>query len=104
MWTAWKGSKQLHFAFNLVAMAIVVDVTLLSGQRLALEADLTASVQSLAERAQKALGVGRGRPFSSSGSVLDKDLELGEAKVHNGDCLTLQVDTVRIHEFRGHPG
>ena len=37
-------------------MAIVVDVTLLSGQRVSLEADLTASLQSLAERAQLAAG------------------------------------------------
>ena len=79
---------------NLVAMAIVLDVTLISGQRVSLEADLTASVQSLAERARRALGVGRGRLFSSSGSVLDSDAQLGAAKLQTGDCLTLQVRIV----------
>ena len=72
-------------------MAIVVDVTLISGQRVSLETDLTASVQSLTERARRALGVGRGRLFTSFGSALDGDTKLGEAKLQTGDCLTLQV-------------
>ena len=98
---AWKGSKELHVAFNLVAMTIVVDVTLISGQRVSLEADLAASVQSLAECAQRAPGVGRGRLFSSSGSVLDGDAQLGAAKLQTGDCWTLQVGTVRKrHNFQ----
>ena len=78
-------------------MAFVVDVTLISGQRVSLEADLTASVQSLAERARRALGVGRGRLFSSFGSILDGDTQLGAAKLQTGDCLTLQVGKARIH-------
>ena len=45
-------------------MAIVADVTLISGRRVSLEADLTASGQDLAEHAGRALGVGRGRLFS----------------------------------------
>ena len=77
-------------------MAIVVDVTLISGQRVSLEADLSASVQSLAECAGRALGVGQGRLLSSSGSILDRDTKLGEAKLQTGDCLTLQVGAVRI--------
>ena len=89
-------NQHLDGALDLVAMAIVVDVTLLSGQRVSLEADLTASVQSLAERAQRALGVGRGRLLSSSGRVLDGDQKLGAAKLQAGDCLTLQVGTVRL--------
>ena len=53
---AWKGFKQPHFASKFVAMAIAVEI---SGQKVSLEADLTESVQSLAERARKALGVGQ---------------------------------------------
>ena len=89
MSAAWslKGSKELRFA---------VDVTLISGQRVSLEADLAASVHSLAERARRELGVGRGRLFSSYGSVLDGDAKLGEAKLQTGDCLTLQVGALRI--------
>ena len=79
-------------------MAIVVDVTLISGQSVSLEADLTASVQSLAEHARRALGVGRGRLFTSFGSVLDGDMKLGAAQLQTGDCLTLQVGTVRIRD------
>ena len=89
---------------NHVAMAIVVDVTLISGQRVSLEADLTASVQSLAESARRAMGVGRGRLFSAAGSILDGDTTLGAAKLQTGDCLTLQVGTIRIHGGSGHPG
>ena len=96
MKVAWKVSKELHFAFNLVAMAIVVDITLLSGERVSLEADLTTLVRSLADCARGALGVGRGRLFSSSGSVLDVDAQLAAAKLQTGDFLTLQVGTVRI--------
>ena len=79
-------------------MAIMVDVTLISGQRVSLETDLTASVQSLAERARKVLGVGRGRLLSSSGAVLDGETQLGAAKLQTGDCFTLQVGAVRIHD------
>ena len=89
---ASKGSKELHVAFNLVVM-----VALIRGQRVSLEADLTASAQSLAERARTALGVGRGRLFSSSCSILDGDAKLGGAKLQTGDCLMLQVGTIRIH-------
>ena len=77
-------------------MSIVVDVTLISGQSVSLQTDLTASVQSLAESAPRALGVSRGRLFSSCGSILNGDTKLGEAKLQTGDCLTLQVGTVRI--------
>ena len=84
------------FTFHLVALAIDVDVTLISGQSVSLKADLTASVQSLAERARRALGVGRGRLSTSSGSVLDGDMQLGAANLQTGDCLTLQVGTMRI--------
>ena len=87
---------EIHFALNLVAMSIDVDVTLISGQLVSLKADLTASVQSLAVRARRELGVGRGRLLTSSGSVLDGDSQLGAAELQTGDCLTLQVGTVRI--------
>ena len=46
-------------------MSVVVDVALISGRRVASEADLDASVESLKRRAQKALGVGTGRLLNS---------------------------------------
>ena len=78
-------------------VGIVVDVAVMSAQKVSPESDLTASVQSLAERAQRALGVVHGRLFSLHLSFLDGDLELGTAKLQNGDCLTLQAGTPRIH-------
>ena len=84
-----KRISEASFTFHFVAMAIVVDVTLISGQRVSLEADLIASVQSLAESARRAPGVGRGRLFSASGSILDADAQLGAAKLQTGDCLML---------------
>ena len=91
-----KGLSSFISLFHRVPMAMVVDVSLISGRRVSLEANLPASVQSLAERARRALGVGLGRLFSSSGNVLEGELQLGAAKLQTGDCLTLQVGTVRI--------
>ena len=82
-------------------MAIVVDVTLISGKRVSLEADLNDSVQSLAKRARTALGVGHGRVLSSSGSFLDGDMTLGTARLQTGECLTLQVGTGRVRDGNG---
>ena len=73
MRVARRGSKKFHAAFDLGAMAIVVDMILISGRRVSLEACLTDSVYSLAERARRELGAGRERLFASSGSVLDGD-------------------------------
>ena len=80
MQLAWNGLKELHFLLHVVAMAVVVDVTLFSGQTVSLKADLTASVQGLAEHARRELGVGRGRLFTSSGNALDGNMKLGAAK------------------------
>ena len=74
-----------------------MDVTLFSGKKVSLEADLTGSVQSLAKRARTELGVGHGRLFTSSGIALDGNAKLGEAKLVTGDSLMLQVGTIRIH-------
>ena len=82
-------------------MAIIVDVTLISGKGVSLEADLNVSVQSLAERTRGALGVGHGRLFTSSGNVLDGDTQLGAAKLQASDCLMLQVGAVRIRSGNG---
>ena len=77
-------------------MAIIVDVTLISGRRVSLEADFIHSVQGLASCARRALGVGRGRLFSSSGSVLHGAAQLGAAKLQTSDCLALHMRRMRI--------
>ena len=70
-------------------MAIVLDVTLISGRRVSLEAGLGSSVR-------RALGVGNGRLFNSSGLLVDGDATLEAAGFQTGDCLTLQVGKVQI--------
>ena len=52
-------------------MPIHVQVGLLSGRAATVEADLDEEVGSLKRRAEKALGVGRGRLMDSSGSILE---------------------------------
>ena len=60
-------------------MAIVVDVELMRGKRVSLEADLTASVHCLKKGARRALGVGPARLCSPSGKV--DDTKLGTASL-----------------------
>ena len=52
-------------------MAIVLEVTLISGRRASVEADPDASVESFKQQARAALGVSKGRLLTSSGTVLD---------------------------------
>ena len=77
-------------------MALLVHVTLISGKSVSLEADLDDPVASLKRRAERAFGVGKGRLFNSSGSVLDGDGTLGRAGLQTGDSLTVQVSKVQI--------
>ena len=80
--------------FSLVAMALVLDLTLTSGKRASLEADLDASVD-LQKLARRALGVGKGRLVNSFGSVLGGDSTLSEAGLRTGDRLTLHIGRVQ---------
>ena len=77
-------------------MAIIVDVTLISGRRVSLKADFDASLQSLTKRERRALRVSNGRLFSSSGTFLDGDTRLRAARFQIGGCLTLQVGQMHI--------
>ena len=63
------------------AMAVVLEVILMSGKRASLEADLDALVESLKPRAQRALGVGKGRLFNPFESLLDGNATLETAVV-----------------------
>ena len=77
-------------------MAVVVDVALISGRKVSLEADLDASVQSLKRRAQEPLGVGKCRLLNASGSNLEGDAKLVAAGWQMGDFLTLQIGGIQI--------
>ena len=77
-------------------MSIRVEVGLLSGRRVTVDADLNEEVGTLKRRAQIALGVGRGRLVGSSGSVLDASSPIKRARLQNGDSLTLHITRVQV--------
>ena len=78
-------------------MSITVEVGLLSGKTVSVEADLNEEVGKMKRRAQIALGVGRGRLVGASGSVLDASSTIKRARLQSGDCLTLHVNRVTVH-------
>ena len=81
-------------------MSVSVAVHLLSGKSASLEVEADASIESLKDRAQSALGTGRGRLLNSSGEVLDGAQTVKEGKLKSGDVLTLHVNQVQIKATR----
>ena len=79
-------------------MSITVQVSLLSGKTATVEADLDETVDTLTQRAQIVLGVGRGRLLDSFGVVLRMrgHREFPDSAIQNGDPLTLHVSRVQI--------
>ena len=81
-------------------MSIFVYVHLLSGNRVSLEVEADASVESLKQRAQRALVTGRGRLLNSSGEVLDGTKTITETRLRTGDVLTLHLSQVKLKSTR----
>ena len=77
-------------------MSIVVDVGLMSGRTVSVEAGLDESVATLKRRAQTALAVGKGRLSDSSTRLLDEQQTVKKAKLEPGTSLTLHVGKVRV--------
>ena len=77
------------------AMSIVLDVGLMSGKTVSLEAGLDESVGSLKCRAQTALAVRKGRLLDSS-KMLDEEQTIRAAKLLTGTLLTLQISEVQV--------
>ncbi|OLQ04575.1 Peptidyl-prolyl cis-trans isomerase [Symbiodinium microadriaticum] len=77
-------------------MSLRIDVGLVSGRTVSLEVQADASVASLSQCAQAALGVGKGRLLNSNGQVLDRLATLQEAGLENGAVLTLHVQQVQL--------
>ena len=73
-------------------------VGLISGKTLLLDAGLDEEVESLKRRARQVLGLGagKGRLLDSSGGVLDGCASIQEAKLQNGDSLTLHISRVQV--------
>ena len=77
-------------------MPVSLDVHLLSGKRVSLEVEEDASVESLKQRAQSSLEVGRSRLLNSSGEVLEGATTIKKARLQSGDALTLHVKQVQL--------
>ena len=79
-------------------MSVVVDVGLISGKTVSVEAELHESVATLKRRAQAALAVRKGR-LLNSGGLLHDELTVQEAKLETGASLTFQLQRVQIQAF-----
>ncbi|CAE7878575.1 HERC2, partial [Symbiodinium microadriaticum] len=77
-------------------MGISVDVRLISGRRAIVELEADASVETLRQRAQSALAVGRGRLLNSAGDVLNGTTTLTQAGLQSGDALLLHISQVQV--------
>ena len=82
-------------------MSIIVEVALLSGSKAIVEARLDESVETLKNRAQTALEVGRGRLLDSSGRALVGSSKINDSSVRSGDCLSLHLSRVQIQATAG---
>ena len=106
IWFRMKGQGQgfslarglgLRFStFPVRGMSTNVEVSLLSGKTATVQAGLDETVETLSQRAQMALGVGKGRFLDSCGVVLDGCLDTKTSRIQNGDTLTLHVNGVQI--------
>ena len=76
-------------------MSIAVEVGLLSGNSVTVQASWQEDVEALNRRAEVALGVGKGRLLDSFGRVLDACAAIQTAGIQNGDTLTLHVYQVQ---------
>ena len=93
----------LFRAVNITAcgMSIIVEVVLLSGSKAIVEARLDESVETLKNRAQTGLKVGRGRLLDSSGRALVGSSKIIDTTVQSGDCLSLHLSRVQIEASFG---
>ena len=80
-------------------MSISVHVHLLSGKSVILATEPEESVTSLCQRAQKALGVGKGRLLTASGDALAEGA-VKRARLQDNDLLTLHVGQVRLRALQ----
>ena len=77
-------------------MFLTLNVALLSGKTASVQAELDDTVEAVKVRAQTALGVGKGRVVNASGNVLDACSTIKDARLHDGDSLTLHINRVQV--------
>ena len=95
---------QLLLPDALRRMSVNVEVGLLSGMAVAVEAGLDETVATSKRRAQTALGVGRGRLLDSFGNALDAHVPIRRARVRTDDLLTLQISQTQVQSAVHHSG
>ena len=78
-------------------MLLTIEVSLLSGRTVSVEAGLEETVETLKHRAQQTLAIGRGRLLDSSGRVLNGTATLEESGLKNGDTLTWHTKSTHIY-------
>ena len=77
-------------------MSLAIEVSLLSGRVVSLEARPDESVESLKARALESLAVHRGRLVDPSGRVLHGAATIHESRLQSGDTLTLQIGRTQV--------
>ena len=77
-------------------MSLALHVGLMSGRAVTLAAGPYENVQDVKQRAQTALGVGKGRLLDSSGGVLDGCTSIKKARLQNRDRLMLHMQRVEV--------
>ncbi|CAE7229914.1 HERC1, partial [Symbiodinium sp. KB8] len=82
-------------ATNVTIMSLMLEVSLISGKTVSLQAHEDESVESLRLRAQRALGKRKGRLVNSNGSVPD-GVPLKQARLQQAEPLTLLFRSVEI--------
>ena len=81
-------------------MSTTVEVGLLSGKTAAVQVGLDETVDMLRQRAQVALGVGKGLLLDSRGDILDGCATIREARVQSSDFLIVQLRRVQVQGAR----
>ena len=77
-------------------MALAIEVSLLSGRSVVLEAEKDEPVKQFKLTAQELLAVGWGRLSDSSGGILDGAATLEESRLQSGDSVTLHIREVYV--------
>ena len=77
-------------------MSVRLEVGLLSGRTVKLQAQMEVTVAKLGRCAQDALNVGRGQLFNSSGDLLDEASTVKNANLQDGERLIFKVRQTKL--------
>ena len=83
-------------------MSFYIDVALLSGARVPVEATASTRLDEIRDRAQEMLCAGlRGRLLSPSGGLIEGSLTVGELELKSGEELTFLVSLPKLAAHDG---